>query len=83
MPQFPRKTRQMIPVVGIKPPVYADRLYTVAGNVATLVGKTQYISKGVGGTWPGPGWHAGTLVGDNTPVDDIEIETLPAGENLF
>jgi hypothetical protein len=57
MPQNPRKVRQMINVTGIKPPVYAGNLYTVTGGVATLVGKAQYISKGVSGSWPGPGWH--------------------------
>jgi hypothetical protein len=79
MPQYARKTRQMISVAGVHPPVYADKLYTVVGSVMTLVGKTQYISKAVGNTWPAFGWSplgAPTVQVTEESVKKREIERL-------
>jgi hypothetical protein len=74
MPQNPRKIRQMVITAGVKPPIYAGMLYTVAAGVATLVGKTQYISKGVSGSWPGPGWHMMPGIEELPPEEDKSHE---------
>lgn len=56
MPQHPRKVTLIVPAVGVKSPVFAGNYYTVSAGVATLVGRLQYINKGVSGNWPAKGW---------------------------
>jgi hypothetical protein len=53
---YARKTRTLVLTAGVKPAITAERYYTVAGSVQTLVGKLQYISKGSAGGWPGADW---------------------------
>jgi hypothetical protein len=55
---YARKTRTLVLTGGVKPAITAERYYTVAGSVQTLVGKLQYISKGSAGGWPGADWLA-------------------------
>jgi hypothetical protein len=52
MPQYARKTRQMVITAGVKPAIYAERYFTYAGQTGTLVGKLQYVNKGALNSWP-------------------------------
>jgi hypothetical protein len=69
MPQYARKTRQMAIIAGVKPPIYADKLYDSSGN---FLSKTQYISKGLSGAWPGAGWHIASASVEEVPQEETE-----------